>query len=581
MPGRTLTSSQLGVATLALVAALLTALWTATSELSPVAPDETLCRCFPGEDCWPSPQEWGEFNKSVNGRLVATVPLASPCHDDFPGVKYDAERCAEIQANWAQPDLHYKTTHSPMASFFANLSCDPFTPREAQCVIGAYVSYAVNASGASDYQKTIEFVKRHNIRLVIRNTGHDYMGKSTGAGALALWTHHIKERSIITYESPSYSGKAMKIGAGVQAGEAQSLARENGLVVVDGDCPSVGIAGGYTQGGGTSPLGSKFGIAADQVLEWEVVTGTGELLTATPRQNSDLYWALSGGGGGTYGVVLSMTVKLHKNQPTGGATLSFTEQSDTYWDMVRVLLMNLPAVLDAGATVYFQFIPGNILSMPQSYLLGGTGKDFDLLFEPTLKALDQSGIPYARDSHDYPDFQEAFGTLNPEVNVFDVNLGGRFIPRSLVLTNESTTSLIGGIKSIVDQGGIMANVAMNVNRPPTFPNSANPVWRDSLFVAFLGTIYDRYNMTNNELAQRKITDDFVPALERLTPGGGTYLNEGDIHQPNWQSVFYGSNYGRLAKIKKVYDPDEIFWASTTVGSEGWKVSSNGRLCRTK
>lgn len=393
MSERVLTNPQVRMAVLALIVGLLAAAaWTVTSQLSRPN-DQIRCRCFPSDDCWPSPKEWSEFNRSVNGRLVATVPIASPCHDSFPGVKYDAERCAEILANWPRPVLHYETTHSPMASFFANMSCDPFTPREAQCVIGAYVPYAVNASGASDYRKTINFVRRYNIRLVIRNTGHDYMGKSTGAGALTLWTHHIKEMSIITYTSPSYSGKAMKIGAGVQAGEAQALARNNGFVVVDGVCPSVGIAGGYTQGGGTSPLGSKFGIAADQVLEWEVVTGTGELLTATPRQNSDLYWALSGGGG-TYGVVLSMTVKLHGDQPTVGATLSFTESSDTYWDLVRVFLMNLPIVLDAGATVYFHLLPGNTFSMPHSYFLGGTAKDFSRLFQPTLKALDQSGIPY-------------------------------------------------------------------------------------------------------------------------------------------------------------------------------------------
>ncbi|RYP09687.1 hypothetical protein DL764_001113 [Monosporascus ibericus] len=191
------------------------------------------------------------------------------------------------------------------------------------------------------------------------------MGKSTGAGALALWTHHIKDQSSLDYISATYTGKAMKIGAGVQASEAQEAANAQGLVVVEGDCPTVGIAGGYTQGGGTSPLGSKFGLAADQVLEWEVVTGKGELLTATPRQNSDLYWALAGGGGGTYGVVLSVTVKLHPNMPTAGATLSFMEPSDAYWDILQAFLLNLPAVLDAGATAFWQVLPGNTWSFEE------------------------------------------------------------------------------------------------------------------------------------------------------------------------------------------------------------------------
>lgn len=362
------------------IAVLLGAIWIAASQPSIFPQKQPQCRCFPGDDCWPSSEEWSRFNETLGGKLIATVPLASPCHDTFPGVDYDANKCADIQANWARPSLHFKTTHSPMSTFFANLSCDPFTPRDAQCIVGAYVSYAVNASGASDFRDTIVFAKERNIRLVIRNTGHDYMGKSTGAGALAIWTHNIKGSFIFDYTSPAYTGKAMKINAGVQSYEAQAVAKANGLVVVEGDCPSVGIAGGYTQGGGTSPLGSKFGLAADQVLEWDVVTGKGELLTATPNQNSDLYWALSGGGGGTYGVVLSMTVKLHQDQPTAGATLSFTESSDTYWDMIRVFLMNLPTILDAGASVYFQILPGNIFSLPQSYFLGATAQDFERLF---------------------------------------------------------------------------------------------------------------------------------------------------------------------------------------------------------
>jgi len=377
------------------VTVLIGAVWFGTSQSSS-SPTHTQCRCFPGDACWPSSAKWAEFNQTVGGRLIATVPIASVCHDSFPGVKYDAQKCANVQANWPRPELHDETTHSPMAAFFANMSCDPFTPRKATCVIGTYVPYAVKASCAEDYRATIAFSKRYNIRLVIRNTGHDYMGKSTGAGALAIWTHHIKDRSIIDYKSPAYKGKAMKIGAGVQAGEAQVTANAMGYVLVEGDCPTVGIAGGYTQGGGTSPLGSKFGLAADQVLEWEVVTASGALLTATPLINTDLYWALAGGGGGTYGVVLSMTVKLHHNMPTAGATLLFSEPSAAFWEVLQEFLFNMPAVLKVGASLYWQVLPGNMFYMPQSYLPGGTAVDLERLLQPTLQTLIKRNISYCK-----------------------------------------------------------------------------------------------------------------------------------------------------------------------------------------
>lgn len=359
------------------------------------------CRCFPGEACWPSSEQWSSFNSSLGGRLIGTVPIASACHDSFPGVTYDSELCAEIQEDWDQPSLHDSSSSSPMAPIFANMSCDPFTAIDDQCIIGAYVPYAVNASSVSDYIQTMAFAQEFNIRLVIRNTGHDYMGKSTGPGSLALWTHHLKDISILNYTSASYTGPAMKVGAGVQASEAQTAANSLGFVVVEGDCPTVGIAGGYTQGGGTSPLSSLFGMGADQVLEWEAVTASGDIVTATPQnQYSDLYWALSGGGGGTYAAVLSMTIKVHQNMVTAGATLSFTDtNSEKYWSVVQAFLMNLPALLQAGGTSYWEVLPGNIFSTPQTYLPNGTAQDIQDILEPTLRALNQSDVAYSTCSY--------------------------------------------------------------------------------------------------------------------------------------------------------------------------------------
>ncbi|PQE23176.1 FAD binding domain-containing protein [Rutstroemia sp. NJR-2017a BVV2] len=334
--------------------------------------------------------------------------------------------------------------------------------------------------------------------------------------------------SILDYKSPAYTGKAMKIGAGVQASEAQATANAEGCVVVEGDGPTVGIAGGYTQGGGTSPLASKFGLAADQVLEWEVVTGTGELLTATPSQHSDLYWALSGGGGGTYGVVLSMTVKLHRNMPTAGATLSLVEPSEKYW----------------------------------------------------VWALNQSNIPYDFNAINLPEFQDAFATLNPEMNITELNIGGSIIPRSLVASNTSATSLVNAIKSILSNGGILAGVSMDASRVPTSPNAAHPSWRSSLFLAFLGTLYDRANTTANILGRKSVTQVLDPALDNLTPSPAAYLNEADFNHPDWQRVFYGENYAKLRAVKNKYDPEGVLGGQTAVGSESWAVGEDGRLCRT-
>ncbi len=202
----------------------------------------------------------------------------------------------------------------------------------------------------------IAFAKAKNIRFVIRNTGHDYLGRSTGAGALSVWMHHLKNISFRDWDDPFYKGKAVKLGAGVQGYDLVAATKGTGYVVVGGECPTVGPVGGYTQGGGHSALSSSFGLSADNTLEWEVVTADGAHLIATRTQNSDLYWALSGGGGGNYGVVLSMTVRAHPDSYVSLAAVAFVTANnsvDKFWAAVDAFHAALPAMVDAGTMVIY------------------------------------------------------------------------------------------------------------------------------------------------------------------------------------------------------------------------------------
>lgn len=175
-------------------------------EVGPSSANNFGCRCFPGDRCWPSDFIWTIFNQTLGGRLVKTVPIASPCHDN-PWVPYDAAKCSELQDSWLDPNVHSSSSSSVMSPYFANMSCDPFTAREDRCILGTYVQYAVKATSALDVKLTVLFALANNIRLVIRNTGHDFFGKSTGAGALAIWTHHLKDIKIHDYNSAAYKGK--------------------------------------------------------------------------------------------------------------------------------------------------------------------------------------------------------------------------------------------------------------------------------------------------------------------------------------------------------------------------------------
>jgi hypothetical protein len=471
-----------------------------------------------------------------------------------------------------------------MAPFFANQSCDPFQPKDRPCEFGNYVRYAVNASSAADVQQAIAFAASKNIRLVIRNTGHDYLGRSTGAGSLAVWTHHLKEITHIpAYKSEEYSGAAFKLGAGVQGFEIMAAARDQGLVVVGGECPTVGIAGGYTQGGGHSALSTSYGLAADNVLGWEVVTADGCFVNATASENSDLYWALNGGGGSTYGVVVSMTVKAHPETVFAGASLSFyttNNDQEVFYDAIQAFHEELPAMVDAGAMVVHYFTSSFFMISPLN-AYNKTEAEVKAILAPFVARLDSAGIKYTATYSQFNDYYEHydkyFGPLplgNIQVGI--AQYGTRLIPRNVV-TNISKTW-----REVVEKGVTWIGVGTNVKSfGSEKTTSVHPAWRSAIVHATLTLPWNFTAPWSEALAtQEKMTNEIVPLVEAATPGSGSYVNEADFRQPNFQSTFWGENYAKLLSIKKKWDPSSFFYATVGVGSEAWTVETDGRLCLT-
>lgn len=77
----------------------------------------------------------------------------------------------------------------------------------------------------------------------------------------------------------------------------------------------------------------------------------------------------------------------------------------------------------------------------------------------------------------------------------------------------------------------------------------------------------------------KMTDVLLPTIDEVVPDPKCYLNEGDFQEPDWQSVFYGANYERLAKIKNKYDPKHVLYATTGVEQDYYKIGDDHRLCK--
>ncbi|OLN97798.1 putative FAD-linked oxidoreductase-like protein 7 [Colletotrichum chlorophyti] len=536
------------------------------------------CKCFPGDSCWPATAQWDALNTTVGGNLIATVPLGSPCHDPT----YDAATCSSLQKQWQGSEIHMESSSSIMAPFFANQSCDPFQPQSRPCLLGNYVVYAVDAKTPEHIQATIAFAKEHNIRFVIRNTGHDYLGRSTGAGALSVWTHHLNSVSVVDWDTAAYQGKALKAGAGVQGFEVMEVAHAAGLAVVGGECPTVGIAGGYTQGGGHSALSTSFGLSADNVLEWEVVTADGTFLTASKTENSDLFWALSGGGPGNWGVVTSMTVKAHPDAKVGGATLviqAAENDNEVFFDAIDAFHEELAAMVDANTMVVYYFASAFFQIAPLT-AYNKTADEVKTLLAPFVARLDALGIKYTVSYSELPSYynhyDQYFGPLpigNIQVGI--AQYGGRLIPR------EDITKIGSFSRSVAAKGATFIGVGTDVGKfGNKDTNSVTPAWRNALVHATLTTVWNFTAPWDEMLANQDLmTNVIMKEIEALTPNGGAYMNEADFQQPNFQKEFFGSNYNTLLCLKQKWDPEGFFYTRNAVGSEKWSVANNGRMCR--
>lgn len=471
------------------------------------------------------------------------------------------------------------------------------------CTQGGYPVYTIKVSRVDQIQLAVNFARNTGIRLAIKNTGHDFNGKSGGAGSLSVWVHYLKDMTFIPeYKGANYSGPAIKAGAGVQAYELYAAAHKVGMIAIGGECATVGVMGGYIQGGGHSPLGSIYGMAADQALEFEVVTADGKFVSANAEENADLFWALRGGGGSTYGVVTSVVVKVYPDMPVTSTSFSYSTANnsvspDNFWAGAKAYFSHFQEYSDAGLYSYFYLwaeVPGELQFWVRPFFAPNkTIVETKALLDPFFDELAALGIAVEHELLHYDSFLPAYNaSFVPEglVPPF-VGFASRLWPRKNWNNDTIFNATFDAIRSNVEDGRHSAwgfQIAPTVARGGYQDTAINPAWRDTV-AHIMSSVVWAPNATNLDVLHTRV--DFQNTYQQrwrdLSPGAGSYLNEGDRLEPNFQHAFYGSHYPALSEVKRRRDPWSVFWAATAVGSEAYEVKSidgmpdeNGRLCRT-
>jgi len=194
------------------------------------------CRYAPGDGKWPSDKGWQKLSKQLSSTsaLIPTTPQASVCY----GTAKNDAKCQELTKSWSSSYTHIDDPTEILSPIYQGLTCQPPSIYDSKtCTVGGYPSYVIKANTVLDIQLGINFARNDNIRLVVKNTGHDFSGKSTGAGSLSIWTHGLKDMQFFDnyMDDSGYKGPAVKAGAGVQAFELYKAANEKGLVVIAGE----------------------------------------------------------------------------------------------------------------------------------------------------------------------------------------------------------------------------------------------------------------------------------------------------------------------------------------------------------
>jgi FAD/FMN-containing dehydrogenase len=431
----------------------------------------------------------------------------------------------------------YEQVHRPVMARFHNVR-----PRAV-----------VLCKTATDVSETISFASRAGLETAVRSGGHSVAGLSSTRGIVI---------DVTPMRSVSVSGGVATVGAGMRLGDLYDALHEHGLTIPAGCGPSVGIAG-LTLGGGVGILGRKYGLTSDQLLGAQVVLADGRVVECDEDHDEELFWALRGAGGGTFGVV---TTLVFRTVPAPAATCFHLvwplAQAAAVIDAWQAWAPTAPDELDASLLLTASGEPDR---PPVANLLGAVhGNEADtagLLGELVARAgvdpASASGrrMPYREAKRYLAELGDQLGESSQEEGLLfsKSEFFRRRLPTETIvaLAENLSRGLVPGQSRHLDflpWGG-----AYNRARA----DATAFVHRDELFlVQHLLVVDPHASTTETEGARAWLTRSW--ALAHPWGSGRVYPNFPDPDLENSGHAYYGTNYDRLLRVKSKYDPANFF-----------------------
>ncbi|MGH7109357.1 MAG: FAD-binding oxidoreductase [Stellaceae bacterium] len=572
----------------------------------------TLRRVRPSDPEWPNAALWQALNRRVGGHLfVPRSPLAVCAGAD------GSQPCQEVLANLRNP---YFLGDEPALTESSGW---------ADAWRSAPSAYAIAARTTADVAAAVDFARTHHLRLVIKGGGHSYQGTSNAPDSLLIWTRAMNRIALHDAFVPQgCAGRqaaepAVTVGAGaIWMHTYEAVTTRGGRYVQGGGCATVGVAG-LIQSGGFGSFSKRFGTAAAGLLEAEIVTADGAVRIANACTHPDLFWALKGGGGSSFGVVTRLILRTHELPEWFGIVFltvraasdaAFRRLIGAFLDFYHDRLFNP----HWGESVAFS--PDHTLAVtmvsqgldtrqmqdawrPFLALVAAAPKDFSLvgtpkitrfparhLWDPAWMKANAPGIMVSDPRPGAPSGNVWFAGDGHEAGAFWHGYRSAWLPAALLEGDQHARladALFAGSRhwrvalhcnkglAGAPQGAIAAaaDTATNPHVLTAFALAILGAAGPPAFAGMPGPAPDLEKAREDAAAIGKAMGE----LRRLAPDTGSYVSESDFFETDWERAFWGRNYPRLQAVKARYDSDGLFFVHHGVGSEDWSTDGFTRI----
>jgi FAD/FMN-containing dehydrogenase len=488
--------------------------------------------------------------------------------------------------------------------------------------------YAVAARTTDDVVAAVNFAREHHLRLVVKGGGHSYQGTSNAPDSLLIWTRRMNAITVhdafvgTGCEGQAESQPAVTVEAGaIWAQVYDAVTTKAGRYVQGGGCLTVGVAG-LIQSGGFGSFSKAYGTAAASLLEAEIVTADGEVRIANACTHPDLFWAIKGGGGGSFGAVTKLTLRTHDLPEFFGAVFMTVEAAsdDAFRRLIgRIITFYGEALFNPHWGEQIAFRPGNILDIAMVFQgldqqqaettwrpffdwLAASPQDFSIESGPTILAAPAqpfwdpqflSQVPGLILADDRPGASETnvfWASNQEEAGQVLHGYQSAWLPASLLQENRQQR-LVDALFAATRHWSLSLHVNKGLAGAPADAIEAarqmatNPAVLDAFALiisaaeeppAYPGVPGHEPDLTAARHHAEAI-DNAMHEVRKLLPSSSSYLAESDFFEASWRDAFWGTNYAKLLAVKDTYDRDGLFVVHHGVGSERWSADGFTRV----